>query len=107
MRNAAHKNRGASVGNHSAMRFTGQLAQLVEQRIENPRPGSIPRLAAKTLKNADPMGRRFSFQRPAFALNGVGRSRADSADNARFRGRRYIRALSAPDHPLHAFSRLA
>ena len=33
----------------------GQLAQLVEQRIENPRVrGSIPRLATKFLKDASP-----------------------------------------------------
>ena len=41
--------------------LSGQLAQLVEQRIENPRVrGSIPRLATKdSSKNADPSGRRF------------------------------------------------
>jgi hypothetical protein len=42
----------------------GQLAQLVEQRIENPRVrGSIPRLATKFLKDASP-------NRLAFLLSG-------------------------------------
>ena len=40
----------------------GQLAQLVEQRIENPRVrGSIPRLATKDLKTPALTGWRFAF----------------------------------------------
>ena len=41
--------------------FLGQLAQLVEQRIENPRVrGSIPRLATRFL-NGSLSGGRFRF----------------------------------------------
>ena len=41
----------------------GQLAQLVEQRIENPRVrGSIPRLATSFLKTPALTGWRFCFQ---------------------------------------------
>ena len=40
----------------------GQLAQLVEQRIENPRVrGSIPRLATKYSKTPALTGWRFAF----------------------------------------------
>ncbi len=42
--------------------FLGQLAQLVEQRIENPRVrGSIPRLATR-IQTASSNGGRFRFQ---------------------------------------------
>ena len=45
--------------------FLGQVAQLVEQRIENPRVGgSIPPLATKILRPT-PLGWAFSFLFPA------------------------------------------
>ena len=52
--------------------FFGQLAQLVEQRIENPRVrGSIPRLATSFL-GEDPHGskalRVFAFRGACFTL---------------------------------------
>ena len=47
------------------MRALGQLAQLVEQRIENPRVrGSIPRLATK-IQRPTVLSWAFSFLLPA------------------------------------------
>jgi len=50
----------------------GQLAQLVEQRIENPRVrGSIPRLATKRFKQKSPVSE------PGFFAFRLGRERFD------------------------------
>ncbi len=47
----------------------GQLAQLVEQRIENPRVrGSIPRLATSFLKTPALTGWRFCFLAQEYGL---------------------------------------
>ncbi len=62
LRNKFHKvfDRSVGRGYNSAFVF-GQLAQLVEQRIENPRVrGSIPRLATKFQAAHSNVG-RFHF----------------------------------------------
>ena len=54
----------AGVGRYNAA-FFGQLAQLVEQRTENPRVrGSIPRLATR-IQRPTVLGWAFSFVLPA------------------------------------------
>ena len=78
------------------LRSRGQLAQLVEQRIENPRVrGSIPRLATKKIKQKPgQLARAFAFltlRLPSLNLRGKLLDKS-GCDLARYRWKAWPRA---------------